>query len=66
MVKKIVLKLNSKYFEDVLNGNPMVFDVEYLISTSHKTHNAIHYGDEDLLEDEIIVRKKFDTCPWRH
>ena len=39
---------------------------EYLICTTHSTHNAIHYGDEDLLIKDPIARTPHDTCPWKH
>lgn len=45
--------------------NPDVFDPEYLITVSHDTHNAIHYGDESLLIVLPKERYKNDLCPWR-
>jgi len=29
------------------------------------THEAIHYGNEDLLDKPIVLRREYDTCPWR-
>lgn len=52
--------------EDIYKRDPKVFDPENLITVSRRTHNAIHYGDEELLlVDEIIERRPNDTCPWR-
>ena len=51
--------------EDVLNRNPKVFDPDNLITISHMTHEAVHYGDENLLIKDPIKRRKNDTCPWR-
>ena len=51
--------------EDVIKGNPKIFDPENTISTQLMTHNAIHYGDESLLITEPVVRKPNDTCPWK-
>lgn len=51
--------------DDVLKRRPKVFDPDNLISTTHNTHNAIHYGDADLLVIAPIERSKNDTCPWR-
>lgn len=51
--------------DDIVNRNPKVFDPENLILTSHNTHQAIHYGNEDLLIRAPIERSKNDTCPWR-
>ena len=51
--------------DDILSRDPKAFDPEYLISTTHNTHNASHYGDENLLAKDPIERTKNDTCPWR-
>lgn len=52
--------------EDILNRSSIIFDPENVISVSHRTHNAIHYGDEGLLDVDILVeRSPNDTCPWR-
>lgn len=54
-----ITEYDIRYLTDALL-NP-----EYLICVTHTTHNAIHYGDEDLLIKEPIVRTKNDTCPWK-
>lgn len=51
--------------EDILNRTEYLLNPEYLISVSKTTHDAIHYGDENLLILEPIERTKNDTCPWR-
>lgn len=57
--------INPITIDDILEYRDLVFDPNNLISTSFDTHNAIHYGDDDLLIKEPIVRKPGDTCPWR-
>lgn len=57
--------LNPITIDDILEEKPCVFDLENLICTSFRTHNAIHYGTEDLLPKGPIVRTKNDICPWR-
>lgn len=52
--------------EDILNNHPKVFDPENVVSTSHNTHLAIHYGDKNLISIGPINRYKNDTCPWKH
>lgn len=64
--KILVHHINPITIEDVTNNNPKVFDLENLITTSHITHEAIHYGDENLLIKDPIVRTANDTCPWKH
>jgi hypothetical protein len=62
----LIHHINPITVEDIINRNPNVFDPENLILTSHNTHQAIHYGNEDLLIQGPIVRSKNDTCLWRH
>ena len=62
----LIHHINPITVEDVVNRNPKVFDPENVISTSHNTHQAIHYGDENLLIIMPVERCKNDTCPWKH
>lgn len=63
--KIIVHHMNPITLDDILNDRDWIYDPEFLISTVHNTHNAIHYGDENLLMTAPIVRTKNDTCPWK-
>ena len=58
--------MNPITIEDVLNESSKVFNLEYLITTADMTHKAIHYGNEDLLIHDPIIRTQNDTCLWRH
>jgi hypothetical protein len=49
---------------DLEHGEEWIMDPEFLITTSLRTHNAIHYGDETQLPREPIVRKPGDTTLW--
>ena len=51
--------------EDVLKRHYCIFDPENVICVSMNTHNAIHYGDKELLTTEPVIRTKNDTCPWK-
>ena len=64
--KVLIHHLNPITVEDVLARSRKVFDPDNLVYVSHNTHNAIHYGDVDLLATGPIIRTKNDTCPWRH
>lgn len=64
--KVLIHHLNPITVEDVLARSRKVFDPDNLVCVSHNTHNAIHYGDVDLLITRPIIRTKNDTCPWRH
>ena len=50
---------------DIVRRDPKIFDPENVICVSLNTHNAIHYGDESLLNLGPVIRTKYDTCPWR-
>ena len=64
--KVLIHHLNPITVEDILTRSRKVFDPDNLVCVSHSTHNAIHYGDVDLLVTGPIIRTKNDTCPWRH
>lgn len=64
--KVLIHHMNPITVEDVLARSRKVFDPDNLVCVSHNTHNAIHYGDVDLLVTGPIIRTKNDTCPWRH
>lgn len=57
--------MNPITLEDIERESAFLLDPEYLISVTHDTHNAIHYGDESLLIKPPIERSRNDTCPWR-
>lgn len=61
----IVHHMNPITPEDIINGNPEVFNPRFLISVADKTHKAIHYGGKSLLITEPIIRTPGDTCPWK-
>lgn len=64
--KIIVHHMNPITQKDILHRSEFLLDPEYLICTSHNTHEAITYGDESLLITSPIERTENDTCPWRH
>lgn len=50
--------------KDIVDAEEWILNPEFLICVSFNTHQAIHYGDEDLLP-KIIARRPNDTCPWK-
>lgn len=56
--------MNPLTASDLKNFRSEILDPEYLISVSHRTHNAIHYGDEKQLQQDPIERKPGDTKLW--
>lgn len=63
--KIIIHHMNPLTIKDIEEVSDDIFNPEYLICVSHRTHNAIHFGDESLLPQVPIERHLNDTCPWR-
>lgn len=52
--------------EDFRDRSMFLLDPEFMILTTHATHNAIHYGDESLIvKSTVNIRSHGDTIPWR-
>lgn len=62
----LIHHLNPITKEDILSRTDLLLNPEYLVCTIQSTHNAIHYGDANLLITNPIERKPNDTCPWKH
>ena len=62
----LIHHMNPISLRDLETESEFLLDPEYLITTVHNTHNAIHYGDESLLFTVPVERTKNDTCPWKH
>lgn len=61
----LIHHMNPISIEDIEQRSDLLLNPEYLISTTHNTHNAIHYGDSNLLMLGPIERIANDTSPWR-
>lgn len=57
--------INPITVDDVVHNRSKVFDPDNVVCVSHKTHEAIHYGDDSLLPKGLIIRRPNDTIPWR-
>jgi hypothetical protein len=63
--KILVHHMNSITIEDIEKDRDEIYDPEFLICTSFNTHQAIHFGDESILQVLPVERRRNDTCPWR-
>ena len=63
--RAIVHHMNPITLEMIERKDPLVWDPEYLVLVSEITHEAIHYGNFDLLPTDYTPRRPYDTCPWR-
>lgn len=60
----VIHHMNPMTFDDIAHGDPSIIDPDFLITTTHQTHNAIHYGDEKLLPQPHVPRRRGDTKLW--
>lgn len=56
--------MNPMRPDDLREFNPDVLNPEFLISVSHNTHNAIHFGDENHLTPIYVERRPGDHKLW--
>lgn len=61
----IVHHMNPITKADILERSKFLLDPEYMISTYKRTHDAIHYGNDDSIMEMTIERSMYDTCPWK-
>ena len=62
--KIIVQHMNPMVSRDIRHAESYILDPEFLISVSLSTHNAIHYGSKEVLQQKTIERKPGDTRLW--
>lgn len=60
----VIHHMNPMTVDEVAHGEDTILDPEYLITTTHQTHNAIHYGDESQLPRIFTPRSAGDTKVW--
>jgi len=56
--------MNPMTIDEVVHREEQILDPEYLITVSQRTHNAIHFGDENSLAQPLVVRRPGDTKLW--
>jgi hypothetical protein len=62
--KLIIHHMNPMDVKALRHGNDDNMDPEFLITTTLRTHNAIHYGDERQLPKPFVERRRGDTNLW--
>ena len=60
----LIHHMNPMTVDDVVHGEDWILDPEFLITTTHSTHNAIHYGVEKLAPKVVTERFPQDTKLW--
>ena len=62
--KILIHHMNPITLYDLRNRSDFLMNPEYLICTCKRTHDAIHFSNEEILYPEPIIRRPGDTCPW--
>lgn len=60
----LIHHINPMCADDIVHGEEWILDPEFLITTTHMTHNAIHFGDRSLLPRVVLAREAGDTKLW--
>lgn len=60
----LVHHMNPMTMDDIVHGEAWILDPEYLITTTHRTHNAIHYGFQSQVPAAVVSRAPGDTQLW--
>lgn len=63
-VELLIHHMNPMSVDDIRHADDSILDPEFLITTTHQTHNAIHYGDVRLLPRPHVPRRRGDTTLW--
>lgn len=60
----LVHHMNPITSDDILHRAEGILDPEYLILTTHRTHNEIHFGKASSSPRVVTRRAPRDTIPW--
>lgn len=60
----LIHHMNPITLDDIENATDNLLDPEFLITTSLRTHNAIHFGDKSQLPRPFVERRPGDTKSW--
>lgn len=61
----LIHHMNPISADEIIQGDYDLINPEFLITTTHNTHNAIHYGDASLLPRPPVERTPGDTQLWK-
>jgi len=60
----LIHHINPMTPHDIVHGEEWILNPEYLITTTKRTHNAIHYGAASLVPKVVVERTPNDTKLW--
>lgn len=61
----IIHHMNPMDRDQIAHRDLSILDPNFLITVSHETHNAIHYGDKSKLRGVMVERRPGDTQSWQ-
>lgn len=64
-VRVLIHHMNPMVAKDIALKEDWILDPEFLVCTTKRTHDAIHYGDSSLLYSDPVERSPNDTCLWK-
>lgn len=62
--KIIIHHMNPMSPDDIIHADEAILDPEFLICVTHRTHQAIHYGDRTMIRQPLVARRPGDTKLW--
>lgn len=63
-ISPLIHHINPMTVQDILDRSEWILDPDFLITTTHDTHNAIHYGSPSPYPKTVIQRVPGDTRLW--
>lgn len=60
----LVHHINPISLDDIVHHEEWILDPEFLITTTKKTHNALHFGNERKYPEVVTARTAHDTKLW--
>lgn len=63
-MRPLIHHINPMLPEDIIHGESWILDPEFLITTSHTTHNDIHFGVSKKMPKVALERTPGDTRLW--
>lgn len=63
-VNVLIHHINPMSLDDIINNEEWILNPDFLITTTHNTHNAIHFGSERAYPKTVLQRSPRDTKLW--
>lgn len=63
-VEPLIHHINPMTPDDIRHGEEWILDPEFLILTTHRTHNALHFGTKRSYPKVVLARSPRDTKLW--